>query len=62
MKILAAIVLVLTSLTGCIAYPVPYDNGPSQGEYRGQHRGQGDRDGDGVRNRDDRRPNNPYRY
>ena len=39
MKILAAIVLVLTSLTGCIAYPVSYDNGPSQGEYRGQHRG-----------------------
>ncbi|MEO8015848.1 hypothetical protein [Polaromonas sp.] len=60
MKILAAIVLVLTSLTGCVAYPVPYDNGPPQGEYRGQHRG--DRDGDGVRNRDDRRPNNPYRY
>ena len=62
MKLLAAIVLVLTSLTGCIAYPVPYDNGPSRDGYRGQHRGQGDRDGDGVRNRDDRRPNNPNRY
>lgn len=61
MKMLAAIVLVLTSLTGCVAYPVPYDSGPRHGHYGGQ-RGQGDRDGDGVRNRDDRRPNNPYRY
>ena len=63
MKILAAIVLVMTSLTGCVAYPVPYDNGPPQGHHGGyQNRGGGDRDGDGVRNRDDRRPNNPYRY
>lgn len=62
MKMLAAIVLVLTSLTGCVAYPVPYGNGPPNSHYGGPHRGQGDRDGDGVRNRDDRRPNNPYRY
>ena len=58
MKILAALVLVLTSLTGCIAYPVPYGAGPPDG----YHQGQRDRDGDGVRNRDDRRPNNPNRY
>lgn len=60
MKLLAALVLVLTSLTGCIAYPVPYGNGPPDGYQRGPRRG--DRDGDGIRNRDDRRPNNPYRY
>lgn len=60
MKILTAFLLVLTSLTGCVAYPVPYDSGPQQGVYGG-HRDR-DRDGDGVRNRDDRRPNNPYRY
>ena len=63
MKILAAIVLVLTSLTGCVAYPVPYGNSQPDGYYGGgHHRGQRDRDGDGVRNRDDRRPNNPNRY
>ena len=62
MKILAAIVLVLTSLTGCVAYPVPYGNGPPDGYHGRHHRGQGDRDGDGVRNRDDRRPHNPNRY
>ncbi len=61
MKILAALVLVLSSLTGCIAYPVPYGNGPPDGYHGGHHRG-GDRDGDGVRNRNDRRPNNPNRY
>ena len=61
MKILAALVLVLSSLTGCIAYPVPYGNGLPGGYHGGHHRG-GDRDGDGVRNRDDRRPNNPNRY
>jgi hypothetical protein len=62
MKILAAIALVLSSLTGCVAYPVPYGNGPPDGYYGGRHRAQRDRDGDGVRNRNDRRPNNPYRY
>ena len=62
MKILAAIVLVLTSLTGCVAYPVPYGNGQPDGYYGGGHHRGGDRDGDGVRNRNDRRPNNPNRY
>ena len=60
MKMLAALVLVLTSLTGCIAYPVPYSNGPPDDYQSGARRG--DRDGDGIRNRDDRRPNNPNRY
>lgn len=53
----------LGALSGCVAYPVGYDNGP---HYRqapppapGYRR---DRDGDGVPNRVDRRPSNPYRY
>jgi hypothetical protein len=37
-----------------------YDNG--HGRHYGHHRGwRNDRDGDGVPNRFDRRPNNPYR-
>ena len=53
----------LGALSGCVAYPVGYDNGP---HYRqapppapGYRR---DRDGDGVPNRYDRRPTDPYRY
>ena len=60
MKTLTVILLVLTSLAGCVAY-VPYDDGRPHRQHGGYH-GQGDRDGDGVRDRDDRRPNNPYRY
>ena len=54
-------------LSGCIA--VPYDTGVSvhdgRGPYghdRGQNRQMRDRDGDGVPNRMDQRPNNPNRY
>ena len=63
MKKLTILLLALagmTALSGCVAYPVAYDRpvvyraGPPPG-YR-------DRDGDGVPNRYDRRPNNPYRY
>ncbi len=55
----------LGALSGCVAYPVGYydNNGP---QYRhppppapGYQR---DRDGDGVPNRYDRRPADPYRY
>jgi hypothetical protein len=62
MKTLAVLLLVLTSLAGCVAYPVPYDDGRPNRHHDGANRGQGDRDGDGVPNREDRRPNNPYRY
>jgi hypothetical protein len=64
MKKLTALALVLaglSALSGCIAVPVPYDSGRPD-HHPGANRGNGDRDGDGVRNRDDRRPNNPYRY
>ena len=64
------LVLVLLSvagfmaLSGCVAYPVPYDNGP---HYRGGpangpgYGGRYDRDGDGVSNRYDRQPDNGWR-
>lgn len=59
-------------LTGCVAVPVSDvgvtvrgtvvadDRGYDDREYR--QRPRRDRDGDGVPNRHDRRPNNPYRY
>ncbi|MES2415709.1 MAG: hypothetical protein V4614_18095 [Pseudomonadota bacterium] len=48
-------------LSGCVAYPVGYDNGPHyrQAPPPGAYR---DRDRDGVPNRYDRRPSNPHRY
>ena len=54
--------------------PAPRVYGPPPGYYHGHYEGRGyhdnrgyrgarwDRDGDGVPNRYDRRPNNPYRY
>jgi len=62
LSILLLSVIGFMALSGCVPYPVPYDNGP---HYRGGGPGYGpryDRDGDGVSNRYDRRPNNPYRY
>lgn len=53
-------------LSGCIA--VPYDAGVSVHDGRGYGHGyerarpMRDRDGDGVPNRMDQRPNNPNRY
>jgi hypothetical protein len=64
----------LAALSGCVAYPVPYDGGhrphyrngqaeaPGYGPGYGPGYNRGDRDGDGVRDRDDRRPNDPRRY
>ena len=66
-KLIVALSAAGVLLSGCIA--VPYDAGVS---VRGGHGGYGpgydrgrpmrDRDGDGVPNRLDQRPNNPYRY
>jgi hypothetical protein len=51
MKRLAVLLITLTALlSGCVAYE------------RGYGRGGGDRDGDGVPNKEDRRPNNPNKY
>lgn len=66
MAIVAGLVATAT-LTGCVVYP--YGHG-----HRGRYYQEaapvyqtapvyrGDRDGDGVPNRYDRRPHNPYRY
>ena len=68
MKKLSILLLSLVgflALSGCVAYPVydshgpHYRGGPAYGPGYGQRY---DRDGDGVRNRYDRRPDNPYRY
>lgn len=56
-------------LSGCVVYPV--GQGPRHVQYQGQYpvdrqvvypAYRHDRDGDGVRNRYDRQPDNPYRY
>lgn len=64
-------------LSGCVGYAAPYDSGyrGDSGQYRDHDRSRNDRDGDGVRNRNDRdrdgdgvrnrndrRPNNPNSY
>lgn len=54
MKKLLVLIFAMTSLlAGCYVYDNPYRDGASN---RGH-----DRDRDGVRDRDDRRPNNPSR-
>ena len=66
MKKLAAVLVALGALSGCVAYPV--EPGYSHRGYHDRDRDgvrnrvDRDRDGDGVANRYDRRPNNPYRY
>ena len=57
MKTLAVVLIAMSSLlSGCVAYEVPSRNA---GHYQGGNR---DRDGDGVRNSQDRRPDDPRRY
>ncbi len=65
--VLVGAVLAATVLSGCVVYP--HGGGrhyhPSQQGYDNGGpgpRGARDRDRDGVPNRYDRRPSNPYRY
>jgi len=68
MKALALLMIaVVTLLSGCVAYVPDYGHGPQHGNsYRyhdgGPYRIERDRDGDGVPDRQDRRPDNPQRY
>jgi hypothetical protein len=56
MKSILTALIAVTVLTGCVGFvPVPVGGGAG---YHPRY----DRDGDGVSNRYDRRPNNPYRY
>jgi hypothetical protein len=67
MKKLAVVLVAIGGLSGCVAYPV--ESGHGYYGHQGQrdrdgasHRVYRDRDGDGVPNRYDRRPENPRRY
>lgn len=66
-KIMLSLAAASGLLTGCIAVPVS-DAGVHvtgtvhSGGHAHRHRGHRDRDRDGIPNRYDRRPNNPYRY
>jgi hypothetical protein len=69
MKLFLLSLAAVTILTGCVGYAAPYPNAPVYGNapvYRsdeGHHRHYDrDRDGDGIPDRRDRRPDNPYRY
>jgi hypothetical protein len=58
MKKLAVVLIAIAGLlSGCLVYEPGYRGGGGH-EYRGYR----DRDGDGVPNRHDRRPDNPRRY
>jgi hypothetical protein len=69
-KLMLSLAAACGFLTGCIAVPVSdggvYVTGTARsggGEYsHGARSRDWDRDNDGVPNRRDRRPNNPYRY
>ena len=51
------------ALGGCVGFvPVPVGGGYDAHYHSPPPRAYRDRDGDGVPNRYDRRPNNPYRY
>ncbi len=65
MKKLSILLIMLVGalgLSGCVVYPVGYGARPVQYQGQGYSAYPHDRDGDGVRDRYDRRPNNPYRY
>lgn len=53
----------LSALSGCVGYvPVPAPGYYGEAPRHAPPRAYRDRDGDGVPNRYDRRPNDPYRY
>jgi hypothetical protein len=68
MNKLALLMIAVSALvSGCVAYVPDYGHGPQHGNsYRnhdgGPYRIERDRDGDGVPNWQDRRPDNPRRY
>ncbi len=68
MKKLALLMIAVGAMvSGCVAYVPDYGHGPQHGNsYRyheaGSYRMERDRDGDGVPDWQDRRPENPHRY
>lgn len=65
-KVILALAATSALLSGCIAVPydasIGYHQGYERGHYGPPARAYRDRDGDGVPNRYDRAPGNPYRY
>lgn len=67
-KLALAMIAVGSLLSGCVAYEVPNHDRGEHSRVRDQVRDgvpdsrDRDRDGDGVRNREDYRPNDPRRY
>ena len=66
-KLALVLIAVGGLLSACVAYEVPISDGrySSDGRYYGDRYRDGvsrDRDGDGVPNRQDRRPDDPRRY
>jgi hypothetical protein len=62
-KLAVLMIAAITLLSGCVVYDTPYRDGDRRGDYGrdGGHQS-GDRDRDGVPNRQDRRPGDPTRY
>lgn len=64
-KIAMFLVAISVLLSSCIVYDTPYrGSGPHRGEHERErgHEHQRDRDRDGVPDREDRRPNDSWRY
>lgn len=62
-KLIVAVAVLGTVLAGCVAVePIGYSTYGTYDNSYSSSRGYRDRDGDGVPNRVDARPNNPYRY
>jgi len=66
MKKILVVLIAISGLAGCVAYPVesgrPYGGHHDRDRDGVANRVDRDRDGDGVANRNDRRPDNPRRY
>jgi hypothetical protein len=63
-KLVVLLIAIGSLLSGCVVYDGPNrDGGGHRGDRDGaSSRGDHDRDHDGVRDRQDRRPNDPGRY
>lgn len=65
MKMLLLVLSLCAGLTACVGYVDRGDTRGGRGDRDGDgisNRNDRDRDGDGVRNRSDSRPNDPRRY
>ena len=63
-KLAIALIAIAGLLSGCVGFIVPFDDGRAVNHEREgvSNRAARDRDGDGVRNSQDRRPDDARRY